>query len=344
MKNDLEEKAKDMQNSTDPLTTSAEKVTQAKKSIKLVSVLSWIKKAKIINKHTCKAVISLMLVLWITNPRLIPFLPLSAKNKLLQITERLWGDVEAIKGILPISWVIIFQVIVMAIFLHLISEIFKAILNNIVFPNKRLQTFSTVLLSSMRYLFAIIGVIWTLRIMGINTTAIFTGISVLAAIVALCSDRLIADIVTGIFLIFDNQYNVGDIIDVGSFHGEVVKIGFRSTSLRDQGGNIKIINNSNMCDITNRSEERSRALCDITIPAKLDISAVEMNINSVLKTLKESETIFLETPEYWGIQLLKGQEMVIRIVAWVDERNVYRAQRLINRAVKMKLQDMKIWG
>ena len=98
-----------------------------------------------------------------------------------------------------------------------------------------------------------------------------------------------------------------------------------------------------MCNITNRSEQRSRALCDITIPAKLDLAAVEENMNSVLKKLKVKEPMFLETPEYWGVESLKAQEMVIRIVAWVDESNVYHAQRLINRAVKLKLQEMGVW-
>lgn len=60
----------------------------------------------------------------------------------------------------------------------------------------------------------------------------------------------------------------------------------------------------------------------------------------VVKKLKEKEDIFLETPEYLGIQSLDGDQMVLRMVAWVDEHNIYHAQRLINRAVKIQLQNL----
>ena len=310
---------------------------------KVVGIIRWIRNAKIINRRTCKFVIMLILVIWITNPQSIPFVPQSIKGRMTQIAEMLWGDVEAIRDVLPISWVIFFQIVVMIIFLALVLEILKSILTHVHISNKRMQTFATVFLSTAKYIFAIVGIIWALRIMQIDTSVIFAGIGIVSLIIGFSANSLVADMVTGVFLLFDNQYNVGDIIDVGSFHGEVVKIGFRSTSLKDQGGNIKIINNSSMCNIINRSEEQSRAVCDITVPAKLDISAVEKNITAVLKTLKKDKSIFLETPELWGVESLKAQEMVIRIVAWVDEKDVYHAQRLINRAVKLKLQEMEVW-
>ena len=64
----------------------------------------------------------------------------------------------------------------------------------------------------------------------------------------------------------------------------------------------------------------------------------------MLKTLKKEKSVFLEAPEFWGVESLKAQEMVIRIVAWVNEEDIYHAQRLINRAVKLKLQEMDVWG
>lgn len=317
---------------------------QAGKRPNLLSLLRWIQKVKIINKQTCKVTVALILVIWITNPQMIPFLPMNVKERLTQIAENLWGNVETIKDVLPISWVKFFQIVVMVIFLCLIAEIVKTVLTNIHFERKRIRTFVTVFLSTMQYSFAIIGLIWALRIMGIDTSIIFAGIGIVSLIVGFSADSLIADMVTGAFLLFDNEYNVGDIIDVGTFHGEVLEVRPRSTFLRDQGGNIKIINNSNMRDIINRSKERSRAVCDITVPTKLDLSVIEDHINSLLKAFGNEENVFLEPPEYWGVESLKGQEMVLRIVAWVDERNVYQAQRIINHAIKLKFQELNVWG
>ena len=316
------------------------KNTSKRKIFQLSSVLKWIKKTKIINKHTCKAIIAIIVIFWLANPILIPFLPQYVKIAMVQATTSIWGNIEAVPSVLPISWVIFFQLIVMILFLYLVSEFVRAFLENRQFLNKRWQTFSTVFLSTMDYTFAIIGIIWALRIMGIDTTVIFAGIGIVSLIIGFSADSLIADMVTGVFLLFDNQFNVGDIIDVEEFHGEVIKIGFRSTALKDQGGNIKIINNSSMCNIINRSNERSMAFCDITVPTKLDVYTIEDNMQIVVKKLKEKEAIFLETPEYLGIQSLDGDQMVLRMVAWVDERNIYHAQRLINRAVKIQLQNL----
>lgn len=327
--------------SESPATSNAAKVVKAPK---LSSLFQWIRRTKIINKQTCKVTVALILVIWITNPQMIPFLPANIKERLTQIAENLWGEVETIKDVLPISWVKFFQIIVMAMFLCLIAEIVKTILTNISFRNKRIRTFVTVFLSTMQYSFAIVGLIWALRIMGIDTSIIFAGVGIVSLVVGFSADSLIADIVTGAFILFDNEYNVGDIIDVGTFHGEVLEVKPRSTLLRDQGGNIKIINNSNMRDVINRSKERSRAVCDITVPAKLDLQLLEDNINSLLKSLENEENVFLESPEYWGVESLKGQEMVLRIVAWVDEHNVYRAQRIINHAIKLKFQELNVWG
>ncbi len=313
-------------------------------ALKKTSTIQWLFNAKIINRRTCKFAIMIILVVWITNPSLIPFLPSSIKDNLTGIAERLLGDVKAIRQVLPISWVKFFQIVVVVLFLCLIAEITKTILNCLHLSGKRMQTLITVFLSTMKYIFSIVGIIWALRIMGVNTSVIFAGVGIISLIVGFSANSLIADMVTGAFLLFDNQYNVGDIIDVGSFHGEVVKIGFRSTSLKDQGGNIKIINNSNMRDIINRSEEHSRAVCDISIPIKVELDTVERNLNSLLETLGKTEAIFLEPPEYWGVESIKGQELIIRIVAWVDERNIYQAQRVINRAVKLKFQNIGVWG
>lgn len=89
------------------------------------SILRWLLDAKIFNKHTGKFVILLVLLLWITNPSMIPFLPLGAKERLTGYAEWLLGDVKTIYEVLPISRVKIIQIAVMILFLCLIAEIAK---------------------------------------------------------------------------------------------------------------------------------------------------------------------------------------------------------------------------
>jgi len=294
--------------------------------------------------HTVKLLLMLLCVLWVTNPSLIPFLPRQIKSFLTLSISEIFGDVGEIAKVLPVSWISFFQIIVMLLFLRLIMEIVKAVLEYLPLTNKRIQTFRTVLLSTIHYIFAAAAVIWALKIIGVNTATIFAGLGIVSLIIGFGANSLVADMVTGVFLLFDNQYNVGDIIDVGDFHGRVIKIGFRSTWLRDEGGNVKIINNSNMCDIVNRSSENSLALCDISVPTQKEIDKIEEIIEPTLVKLKTDHAIFLQKPEYWGIESVDSDKMTLRLVAWVAESDVYKAQRLINRAMQQELQKIGVWG
>lgn len=85
-----------------------------------------------------------------------------------------------------------------------------------------------------------------LTILGVNITTIIASIGILALIVGFSAESLIADIVTGTFMLLENQYNVGDIVEVNGFRGVVTSIGIRTTCITDSGDNVKIINNSEM--------------------------------------------------------------------------------------------------
>lgn len=76
--------------------------------------------------------------------------------------------------------------------------------------------------------------------------AVVASVGVLALIVGFSAESLIADMVTGLFMLFENQYNVGDIVEVGGFRGTVTCIGLRTTCITDSSDNIKIVNNSDM--------------------------------------------------------------------------------------------------
>ena len=76
-----------------------------------------------------------------------------------------------------------------------------------------------------------------------NVSTILASVGLLALIVGFGAESLITDVITGVFMLFENQYNVGDIIEVSGFRGTVSSIGIRTISITDSSGNIKIINN-----------------------------------------------------------------------------------------------------
>ena len=98
----------------------------------------------------------------------------------------------------------------------------------------------------LKYIAGIVILCWGLSIIGVNVSTIVASVGIIALIVGFSAESLIADVVTGAFMIFENQYNVGDIVEVDGFRGKVTNIGIRTTSITDTGDNVKVINNSAM--------------------------------------------------------------------------------------------------
>lgn len=320
-------------------------ISQKKGNSNVGKAIKWLKQAKIINKKTIKFFIILVAILFVTNPSLIPFLPDNLKMNMTYALGYFLGDVTQISKIIPLNWITFFQIMVMIFFLALVMEILKAVFGNIHPKNKRVRTLITLFLSTTRYSFTIIGIIWGLKILGVNTGTIFASVGIVSLIIGFSAENLISDVITGLFLIFDNPYNVGDIIEVGNFRGTVKRIGIRTTGIEDAGNNIKIINNSDMRNIINRSSDVSKAVCDIVVPVNNDLFIIEEVMEVVLKKICEMYSdVFAGEPKYLGIQSLEKDSMVIRVTAPVEEQNIYDAQRILNRVIRITLGKKGVWG
>ena len=213
-----------------------------------------------------------------------------------------------------------------------LEEIVRFILSFIHTENHRINTISTVINSSVKYITAIVIICWGLSIVGVDVATIAASVGILALIVGFGAESLIADAVTGIFMLFENQYNVGDIIEVNGFRGTVEEIGIRTTSIRDGSNNVKIINNSLMTNILNRSDHRSTAVCDIGVPYEIDLEEFESKkIPAILAEIYENhKDIMLEEPKYIGVQTLGASAITLRFIAAVPESDIYSGTRILN--------------
>lgn len=222
------------------------------------------------------------------------------------------------------------KLIAAAIAVLIVTEAVTAMLRKTEAGKHRAGTVLSLVRSLIRYAAAFVIIFAVLDHLGLDPGSIIAGIGILALIIGLCAESLIEDMITGIFIIFENQYNVGDIIEVSGFRGTVTEMGIRTTAVADGGGNIKIFNNSDMKNVINRSRTASKAVCDMTLPADTDIEAFEAKIPEMLLQIREkNKDLFLGTPEYLGIQSI-GSTLTLRFTADVDEKYIYDGQRALN--------------
>ncbi len=234
---------------------------------------------------------------------------------------------------------VIIRIIVMILLVLIIEKVVLMLIGFVKVENNRGKTIITLVSSFIQYAFAIFILCWGLNILGVNISTIIASIGVLALIIGFGAESLIEDVITGLFTIFENQYNVGDIVEIAGYRGTVTNIGIRTTSITDPGGNIKIINNANMKDILNRSDHNSKSVCDIQIPYETDFEEFEKVIPDMNQAIFDAHTdVMKSVPIFLGIQELGESGITLRFVVEVSENDIYSVQRLLNREYLLRFR------
>lgn len=272
----------------------------------------------------------------ITNPSIIPFLPDDAKLAIRGTWERVFGDVGKISNTFTLSWATIFQVIAIILLLVVVTMLISFILDHLKLKSPKGRSIVSLLRSGIKYIAVIIGFFWCLAALGVNVSTIFASVGIVALVIGFGAQSLVEDLVTGIFLVFEDQFNVGDIIEVGGFRGTVDSIGIRTTAIRDVGDNVKIINNSDLRNILNRSTSLSYAVTTVSIAYKSDIEYVEKVISEFLPKIREKYPDKFEfDPKYLGVQSLGESGIQLKFVAQVQEKDIFSVPRILNREIKV---------
>lgn len=308
----------------EPAAEPAKKVKKERKAskIKVSQVIAW--------------VVIFLLFLVITNPAMLFFLPEETKGELQGTWMRIFGDVTKISDTFQFNWATIFQVIAIILMMIVLTTVISFILDHVHPKSPKAKSTVTLLRSAIKYITFLVGFFWCLGALGVNLSTIFASVGIVALVIGFGAQSLVEDLVTGIFLVFEDQFNVGDIIEVSGFRGTVESIGIRTTAIRDVGNNVKIINNSDLRNIMNRSTAASVAVATVSISYDTDLEKAEKVIDGLLPQIKEKySNIFVSAPRYSGVQELADSGVVLKFIAEVREENIFTAQRLLNRELKI---------
>ncbi len=209
--------------------------------------------------------------------------------------------------------------------------------------SNRVRTMIALTRNLMRYIVILIGICLVLSVFGVDIITILAGLGIIALIVGFGAESLIADVVTGMFILIDNQYNIGDIIEINGFRGTVTDISVRTTVLTDPGGNVKIINNSDMKNILNRSDNSSKAITEFPIPYDTDVEALEEKIPELLKKIRAAHPEMMKSdPVYLGIDRLDDSSIVLKFYAEVAESDIFAGARVLNHDLLIGMRKLGV--
>lgn len=228
--------------------------------------------------------------------------------------------------------------------LTLVVSLIVKLLFGVKLRKKRATTIIGMIGSILMFLIWFAGIVYALMQIGVDTTSILVGAGITGVILGLGSESIIADVLAGIFLIMDKDIQVGDIIALDDFRGEVVSMGIRTVSIRDNAGNVNIIRNSSIESVINQSKNNTLAIARIPMSREENIDEVDALIEKAIDAVyREKADMFISKPVYKGIDELStelsDESMTLLITAEVRDKDVYDAKRAILRAVKVALEN-----
>lgn len=238
----------------------------------------------------------------------------------------------------------IVESLVIVFFMWALNELVKYLVNFLVKKFKAKSTLWIIIRSVVKYGSVVVGLFLVLSAWGVQTPTLLAGAGIIGLALSFGAQSLIEDVIAGLFIIFEKQFEVGDIIQVQDFRGTVSEIGVRTTTIIDVNGDVLIINNSDLRKTINTSANLSPAVCDISIAYEEDIERVEKIIKDNIEDLKKRIPDIVEGPFYRGVQSLSDSAVIIRMYARTEELKKYQVTRDLNKEMKLLFDrnDIKI--
>ncbi len=258
--------------------------------------------------------------------------------KTLLLDEGLWIGVGIV--ILKIIFIMFLAGIVVKVGKRVIRKVFEVRMKTpLRYTERRQNTMLKLLENVLAYVVYFAAILAVLSALTIKVTGLLAGAGVLGLAVGFGAQNLVRDVITGFFIIFEDQFSVGDYVRIGAAEGVVEEIGLRTTKLKGLNGEIHIFPNGTIVEVVNYSLNNSVAIIDVSIAYEVDIPKSEELIRKFLSTLPEKYEQIVKQPELLGVQNLAASEVVMRITAETKPMQHFSVGRIIRRDLKIFMDE-----
>jgi small conductance mechanosensitive channel len=210
---------------------------------------------------------------------------------------------------------------------------------------QRAETIGTVLRSSTSAIIYGIASMMALAELGLSLGPLIAGAGIVGVALGFGAQSLVKDFLSGTFMLLEDQYGVGDVIDLGDASGVVEGITLRVTRLRDINGTVWHVPNGEIARVGNMSQNWARLVLDVGVAYEADVDQARDVILSTTEALAADpdwSARFLDAPELWGVEALGDNSVTIRVVAKVIPGEQWMMQRELRRRIKYALDEAGI--
>ncbi|MBX9971717.1 mechanosensitive ion channel family protein [Cytobacillus firmus] len=242
----------------------------------------------------------------------------------------------------------IFKIIAILIVTSILIRIGKLAIRNIFkvrtpsrlrISERREATLLKLLENMLTYVVFFVAAIMILSVLTIDVKALLAGAGIVGLAVGFGAQSLVKDIITGFFIIFEDQFSVGDYIRIDQFEGTVEEIGLRTTKIKNWTGEVHILPNGSIMQVTNFSINNSVAFVDVSIAYEGDIVKAERVLQELFEKLPEKYEDMVKPPEILGIQNLAASDVVLRVVSETLPMRHFYIARQLRKEIKLCLDE-----
>lgn len=210
----------------------------------------------------------------------------------------------------------------------------------------RTETISSVLTSATSMVVWVLAALLVLGEVGISLAPLLAGAGIAGLAIGFGAQSVVKDFLTGFFMLVEDQYGVGDVIDVGEVAGTVERVSLRTTVLRDVHGAVWHVPNGEIRRVGNKSQLWSRAVLDVEVAYDTDLRVAQGIIQRVADELWRDESYtdgdIIEPPEVWGVEDLGANGIKLRLVVKTDPAEQWAVARELRIRIKDAFDEVGI--
>lgn len=210
---------------------------------------------------------------------------------------------------------------------------------------KRAQTLGNILRHTFLIVIFFIAILMILGELGIQLGPLLATAGIGALAIGFGAQGLVKDVISGFFIILENQYRIGDAIEVAGVSGLVESVSLRKTVLRDLEGRVHTVPNGEIKVVSNLSKEWSRAVVDIGISYRDDVDHIIDLLGQIGRELAEEEpyqSAILESPQILGVERFGESQLVIRMIVKTMPLKQWEVGRELRRRIKNRFDEKGI--
>jgi small conductance mechanosensitive channel len=181
-----------------------------------------------------------------------------------------------------------------------------------------------------------------LEILGVNISSLIAAAGVGGLAIGFGAQSLVKDVITGFFILFEDQFHVGDYIETGGKSGIVEEMALRVTKMRDFNGDLHIVPNGSIDKVTNKCRGNMRALVEIGIAYEENIDNAIRVMDEVCKEVAHENDKIIEGPTVLGVTRLGEYDVIISVMAKTQPMEQWAVERELRKRIKERLDDRGI--